>query len=318
MIFTSVRQLREAGVLSMNRRNAEYIMPCNPRSAFPLVDDKVLTKRLAESHGIPTPPLYLVIEHHGEIGGLSAALGDHREFVVKPARGAAGSGIVLIVDRNLEGFVKASGEVITPEDLAYHISGILSGIYSLEGLEDRAIVEGLIHPHPVFATVTYRGVPDIRIVVYRRVPVMAMARLPTRASDGKANIHLGALGAGIDIGTGTTLTAVHRSNVVTHHPDTANAISGIHVPYWKEMLLMAAQAPDMTGLDYLGVDVLIDRDRGPVLLELNARPGLAVQLANRGGLWARLQQVDRAPTDIFATPETRVAWAVQTFTTSRS
>lgn len=318
MIFTSVRQLREAGVLSMNRRNAEYIMPCNPRSAFPLVDDKVLTKRLAESHGIPTPPLYLVIEHHGEIGGLSAALGDHREFVVKPARGAAGSGIVLIVDRNLEGFVKASGEVITPEDLAYHISGILSGIYSLEGLEDRAIVEGLIHPDPVFATVTYRGVPDIRIVVYRRVPVMAMARLPTRASDGKANIHLGALGAGIDIGTGTTLTAVHRSNVVTHHPDTANAISGIHVPYWKEMLLMAAQAPDMTGLDYLGVDVLIDRDRGPVLLELNARPGLAVQLANRGGLWARLQQVDRAPTDIFATPETRVAWAVQTFTTSRS
>ena len=318
MIFTSVRQLREAGVLSMNRRNAEYIMPCNPRSAFPLVDDKVLTKRLAESHGIPTPPLYLVIEHHGEIGGLSAALGDHREFVVKPARGAGGSGIVLIVDRNLEGFVKASGEVITPEDLAYHISGILSGIYSLEGLEDRAIVEGLIHPDPVFAAVTYRGVPDIRIVVYRRVPVMAMARLPTRASDGKANIHLGALGAGIDIGTGTTLTAVHRSNVVTHHPDTANAISGIHVPYWKEMLLMAAQAPDMTGLDYLGVDVLIDRDRGPVLLELNARPGLAVQLANRGGLWARLQQVDRAPTDIFATPETRVAWAVQTFTTSRS
>ncbi|MEE8243052.1 MAG: alpha-L-glutamate ligase-like protein [candidate division NC10 bacterium] len=318
MIFTSVRQLREAGVLSMNRRNAEYIMPCNPRSAFPLVDDKVLTKRLAESHGIPTPPLYLVIEHHGEIGGLSATLGDHREFVVKPARGAAGSGIVLIVDRNLEGFVKASGEVITPEDLAYHISGILSGIYSLEGLEDRAIVEGLIHPDPVFATVTYRGVPDIRIVVYRRVPVMAMARLPTRASDGKANIHLGALGAGIDIGTGTTLTAVHRSNVVTHHPDTAYAISGIHVPYWKEMLLMAAQAPDMTGLDYLGVDVLIDRDRGPVLLELNARPGLAVQIANRGGLWARLQQVDRAPTDIFATPETRVAWAVQTFKTSRS
>ncbi len=318
MIFTSVRQLREAGVLSMNRRNAEYIMPCNPRSAFPLVDDKVLTKRLAESHGIPTPPLYLVVEHHGEIGGLSAALDDYHEFVVKPARGAAGSGIVLIVDRNLEGFVKASGEVITPEDLAYHISGILSGIYSLEGLEDRAIVEGLIHPDPVFATVTYRGVPDIRIVVYRRVPVMAMARLPTRASDGKANIHLGALGAGIDIGTGTTLTAVHRSNVVTHHPDTANAISGIHVPYWKEMLLMAAQAPDMTGLDYLGVDVLIDRDRGPVLLELNARPGLAVQIANRGGLWARLQQVDRAPTDIFATPETRVAWAVQTFTTSRS
>ena len=317
MIFMAFRQLRTAGVLGMNRRNAEYIMRYNPRQAFPLVDDKVLTKRLAESHGLPTPPLYLVIEHHGDIRGLSAALSDRREFVVKPARGAAGSGIVLIVDRNAEGYVKSSGEVITPEDLAYHISGILSGIYSLEGLEDRAIIEGLIHPDPVFAAVTYRGIPDIRIVVYQTVPVMAMVRLPTRASDGKANLHLGALGAGIDIGTGRTLTAVHRSDIVTHHPDTGNAIGGIVVPYWNQMLLMAAQAPDMTGLGYLGVDIIIDRDRGPVLLELNARPGLAVQLANRGGLWARLKQIDKAPPDIFATPETRVAWAMERFTTGR-
>ena len=317
MIFMAFKQLRTAGVLGMNRRNAEYIMRYNPRQAFPLVDDKVLTKRLAESHGLPTPPLYLVIEHHGDIRGLSAALSDRREFVVKPARGAAGSGIVLIVDRNAEGYVKSSGEVITPEDLAYHISGILSGIYSLEGLEDRAIIEGLIHPDPVFAAVTYRGIPDIRIVVYQTVPVMAMVRLPTRASDGKANIHLGALGAGIDIGTGKTLTAVHRSDIVTHHPDTGNAIEGIVVPYWNQMLLMAAQAPDMTGLGYLGVDIIIDRDRGPVLLELNARPGLAVQLANRGGLWARLKQIDKAPPGIFATPETRVAWAMERFTAGR-
>ncbi|MFQ5961122.1 MAG: alpha-L-glutamate ligase-like protein [Candidatus Methylomirabilales bacterium] len=318
MNFATFRQLRRTGVLGMNRRNAEYIMRCNPRQAFPLVDDKVRTKRLAESHGVPTPPLYLVIEHHGDISGLSTALGDLREFVVKPARGAGGSGIVLIVDRNSEGFVKASGHVTTLEDLAYHISGILSGIYSLAGLPDRAIVEGLIHPDPVFATVTYRGVPDIRIVVYRRVPVMAMVRLPTRASDGKANIHRGALGAGIDIGTGTTLTAVHRSDVVTHHPDTGNTVSGIQVPYWERILLMAARAPDMAGLDYVGVDVVIDRDRGPVLLELNARPGLAVQVANRGGLWGRLEQIDKAPPDTFATPETRVAWAEQTFTTSHS
>ncbi len=317
MIFMAFKQLRTAGVLGMNRRNAEYIMRYNPRQAFPLVDDKVLTKRLAESHGLPTPPLYLVIEHHGDIRGLSAALSDRREFVVKPARGAAGSGIVLIVDRNAAGYVKSSGEVITPEDLAYHISGILSGIYSLEGLEDRAIIEGLIHPDPVFAAVTYRGIPDIRIVVYQTVPVMAMVRLPTRASDGKANLHLGAIGAGIDIGTGKTLTAVHRSDIVTHHPDTGNAIEGIMVPYWNQMLLMAAQAPDMTGLGYLGVDIIIDRDRGPVLLELNARPGLAVQLANRGGLWARLKQIDKAPPGIFATPETRVAWAMERFTAGR-
>ena len=303
MIFRSPRQLREDGVLGMNRRNAEYIMRWNPRSAFPLVDDKILTKDLAESHGIPTPPLYIVIEYHGDIAGLIVALGDRREFVVKPARGAAGSGIVLVVDRTPKEFVKPSGEVIAPEDLAYHVSGILSGIYSLEELKDRAIIEALIRPDPVFAAVTYRG-----------VPVMAMVRLPTRASDGKANLHRGALGAGIDIATGVTLTAVHRSNVVTHHPDTGHAVSGILVPYWERMLVMAAKAPDMTGLGYLGVDLVIDRDRGPVLLELNSRPGLAVQLANRAGLYARLRRVDQAPVDISATPTARVAWAMQTFT----
>ncbi|MFQ5691337.1 MAG: alpha-L-glutamate ligase-like protein [Gemmatimonadota bacterium] len=318
MILTAIRQLREASVLGMNRRNAEYIMRCNPRSAFPLVDDKVLTKRLAESHGIPTPPLYLVIEHHGDLAGFGERLGGRQEFVVKPARGAAGSGIVLVTGRTPEGFVKPSGEVIRPEDLAYHVSGILSGIYSLEGLEDKAIIEGLIHPDPVFSAVTYRGVPDIRIVVYRGVPVMAMVRLPTRASDGTANLHRGALGAGIGIATGTTLTAVHRSTMVTHHPDTGNPVSGISVPHWERMLMAAARATEITGLGYLGVDLVIDRDRGPVLLELNARPGLAVQLANRAGLWGRLRRVDEARADILATLETRVAWAMETFVASRT
>ncbi len=313
MTFRSPRQLREDGVLGMNRRNAEYIMRWNPRSAFPLVDDKVLTKHLAESHGIPVPPLYLVIEYHGDIARLIAALGDRREFVVKPARGAGGSGIVLVVDRTPKGFVKPSGEVIAPEDLAYHISGILSGIYSLEGLKDRAVIEALIRPDPVFAAVTYRGVPDIRIVLYRGVPVMAMVRLPTRASDGKANLHRGALGAGIDMATGMTLTAVHRSTIVTHHPDTGHSVTGIRVPHWEQMLVMAARATEMTAMGYLGVDLVIDRDRGPVLLELNSRPGLAVQLANQAGLHARLRRVDQGLAEISATPEARAAWAMQAF-----
>ena len=220
MIFESVRWLQKSGILGMNRRNAEYIMRYNPRSAFPRVDDKFLTKRLAETYQIPTPPLYHVIECHGDIAGFEKAIEDRREFVVKPARGAGGSGIVLITDRLSGGFTKASGEVLSREDLVYHISGILSGIHSLEGLEDRALIEALVFPDPIFASVTYRGVPDIRIVVYRGVPVMAMARLPTRSSDGKANLHRGAIGVGIGIRNGMTLTAVHHSAMVDRHPDT--------------------------------------------------------------------------------------------------
>lgn len=318
MILNPTRWLKDIGILGMNRRNAEYIMRCNPRSAFPLVDDKLLTKRLAEKYEIPTPPLYHVIESHGDIAGLEKALEGQNEFVVKPARGSGGSGIVLITDRMKEGFVKQSGEVISWKELTYHISDILSGIYSLEGLEDRALFEALIHVDPIFSSVTYRGVPDIRIVVYRGVPVMGMVRLPTQASDGKANLHRGAVGVGIDIGKGMTLTAVHHSEIVHHHPDTGNPMNGIQVPHWEKMLLMAARAIDITGLGFLGVDLVIDCERGPLLLELNARPGLQIQIANRTGLHRRLDLIDKAPPDFFTTPEARVAWAIQTFTTPSS
>lgn len=313
MILEPFRRLKQAGVLGMNGRNADYIMRCNPRSSFPLVDDKLLTKKLAESFQMPTPVLYYVVDRYGDVSGFGEALRGICQFAVKPARGSGGSGIVLIQDCTEKGYVTQSGEMISPQNLSYHISDILSGIYSLSGLEDRAIMEALIHPDPVFDAVSYRGVPDIRIVVYRGVPIMSMVRLPTKASDGKANLHRGAIGAGIGLNQGTTVTAVHRSRVIGNHPDTGNPVSGIQVPYWEKMLWIAARSFEMTGLGYIGVDLVMDRDRGPLLLELNARPGLAIQLANRKGLKERLDRVDQAPPEIFATAEARVRWARETF-----
>ena len=318
MIFQALHWLSERGILGMNRRNAEYVMRCNPRSILPLVDDKLLTKDLARKHQIPVPDVYHVVRYHGDIEGLKKALGDRRDFVVKPARGIGGSGVLLLMDRTADGFVTQSGELISWTELTYHVSDILSGIYSLGGLEDQAFMETFVHPDPVFADVTFRGVPDIRIVVYRGVPVMGMVRLPTRHSDGKANLHRGAIGAGIDIGGGTTLAAVHGSQVVTHHPDTGSPVGGIQVPHWERMLGIAARSVDMTGLGFLGVDLVIDWQQGPLLLELNSRPGLQIQVANRTGLRERLELIDRAPSDIFITPESRVHWAREAFAVSES
>jgi len=316
VILKTARRFRDRGLLGINLRNRDYVMRCNPRSCFPLVDDKLKTKSLAKKHQIPTPPLYHVIEHHGDVGRLDRVLETHSSFVVKPSRGTGGSGILLITGRAEEGFVKQDGKVFSWKDLTYHIQDILSGIYSLEGLEDRAFLEGLVHPDPVFAAVTYRGVPDVRVIVYQGVPVMAMVRLPTRASDGKANLHRGAIGVGINMSSGTTLAAVHRSGVVTDHPDTGHPVAGIQVPYWEQMLLMAAKAKEMTGLGFLGVDMVIDQALGPLLLELNARPGLQIQVANQDGLFHRLERVDKAPRALLVTPESRVDWARQTFTLS--
>ncbi len=313
MIWKAARYLEELGILGMNRRNAELILKLNPRSFFPRVDDKVLTKQLAVENDIPTPPLYHIVQYHGDIAGFEEALSGLYQFVVKPARGLGGSGIVLVMDRSIEGFVKPSGEVILQEDLVYHISGILSGIYSLEGLEDRALIEGLVIPDPIFAAITYQGVPDIRIIVYRGIPLMAMARLPTRSSDGKANLHQGAIGVGIDLKSGKTQKGVHHSLVIDRHPDTGSPVSDIPVPHWEKILWMAARSSEMTGLGFLGADLVVDRDQGPLLLELNARPGLAIQIANQDGLYRRLKKIDQAPPEIFETTETKVAWAMETF-----
>ena len=313
MIFRQFLSLRKAGVLGMNRRNAEYIMRLNRRGSFPLVDDKLLTKQLALKHGIPIPPLYHVVSHHGDIAGFESALADRHEFVLKPARGGGGSGIILITNRKDGKFVTQSGRILTRDDIHYHISDILSGIYSLEGLEDKAVIEGLIHPDQVFGKVTYEGVPDVRIIVYRGVPAMAMIRLPTKQSDGKANLHRGAVGVGIDIGRGKTMDGVRRSEAITHHPDTGELLRDIEIPFWEKMLLMAAQSTDMTGLGYLGVDLVIDKKEGPLLLELNARPGLQIQIANRKGLLERLEMIDRAPKEILISLEERVAWSIQNF-----
>jgi alpha-L-glutamate ligase-like protein len=313
MIWKAARYLEDLGILGMNLRNAEYIMRWNPRSAFPNVDDKILTKELAAKNGVPTPPLFHIIEYHGDIVRFEKSVSSHPQFVVKPARGSGGGGIVLITDRSPAGYVKPSGEVMTRDDLVYHISGILSGNYSLEGLEDRVLIEWLVIPDPVFEAVTFQGVPDIRIIVYRGIPLMAMVRLPTKASDGKANLHQGAIGVGIHMADGKTLKGVHGSRVIDRHPDTGNPVSGLHVPHWDQMLRMAVVSSEMTGLGYVGVDIVVDRERGPLLLELNARPGLAIQIANQTGLYGRLRKIDDAPQGVFDSTESKIAWALENF-----
>ena len=122
---------------------------------------------------------------------------------------------------------------------------------------------------------------------------MSMVRLPTRKSDGKANLHKGAIGAGVDIPTGLTLNAVWDNLVIAEHPDTGAPIRGTQIPGWDALLNLAAKCYEITGLGYQGVDIVLDRNKGPLLLELNARPGLNIQIANDAGLLPRLDLVKR-------------------------
>lgn len=303
-------KLRKAGIAGMNWRNAALIAEQNPRRFYPRVDDKLLTKKLAQAAGIPVPALYAEVRTNHDAADMRAILEPLDDFVIKPAHGAGGEGIYVIAGRSGELFRKASGAVVGRDAIAHHVSNILSGMYSLGGRPDTAMIEQRVHFDPLFEKITHQGVPDIRTVVYRGVPIMAMVRLPTRMADGKANLHQGAVGAGVDLATGQLLGGIWRNEPVTHHPDTHQRIPGLQIPQWHELLALAARCYELTGLGYLGVDVVLDADNGPLMLELNARPGLGIQLANRVGLRARVAAVD-AEAPLGATAVQRVAFAVE-------
>jgi len=290
-LLHTARELRRRGVLGINERNAEVTLIHNRRELYPLVDDKVRTKRLALDAGIAVPELYAVIQTEHDARRVGELVRERRDFVVKPAQGSQGDGIVVVTSHAAGRYRVADGSILTEDELAFHVSNVLSGIYSLGGQPDTAIVEYRVRFDPVFESVTHRGVPDVRIIVFFGVPVMAMVRLPTRTSGGRANLHQGAIGAGVDIATGRTLTAVSGTSVVDEHPDTGNRVSGIVIPQWESMLDIAARSYELTGLGYQGIDIVLDRERGPMVLELNARPGLAIQIANRAGLRPRLDAV---------------------------
>ncbi len=75
-----------------------------------------------------------------------------------------------------------------------------------------------------------------------------------------------------------------RRRVLTHHPDSGVAVVGAQVPYWDPVLDAASACGPATGLRYVGADVVVDRDAGPLVLEVNARPGLQIQNVTGVGL----------------------------------
>lgn len=279
------------GILGMNARNILYVKPYNRRSAVRLANNKLKSKEAMRKAGIPVPKVYGIIRNRKELEAFDWS-GLPKSFVLKPNHGGGGEGIKIIYAKKGEGiWISTEGKEITVKDLKDHIMDIFEGFYSMSGVSDIAFFEERIKLSKVFKPYAYRGIPDIRIIVFNTVPVMAMLRLPTKESGGRANLHMGSIGAGIDVATGVTTHAIMRDQIIEKTPDTKLVLRGLKIPYWREALEIAIKCQKVSKVGYIGVDIAIDKERGPVVLEINAHPGLSIQNANLAPLKYRLQKI---------------------------
>lgn len=273
-------------VLGMNRRNLGYVYLYNPRRFLPLADDKVLTKEVLGRAGVPVPVTLGIYRHFFELRRLSEDLAPYEEFVIKPARGRTGGGIVVVAGRSGASWTGISGRVLTIAELRRHITDIIFGVYSLE-LADAALIEERVCQHPEIEDLSPLGLADVRVILFQNRPVLAMVRVPTRKSEGRANLHRGGIGVDLDLESGRTGRALHGRLEVRRHPDTGAVLSGRTVPFWAEVLRISRLAAEAFPLKYIGIDVAI-AETGPVVLEINARPGLEIQNVTGRSLQALL------------------------------
>jgi len=286
-------------ILGINARSADYLA-FNKKSARNKADDKVLTKMMLKKARVPHPRLLGILKNTGDVRDFNwSKLSLAEGFAIKPVQGFGGQGIILIKrPAKEEGkFWTVDDKKVGVEDLKLHAQDIVEGKYSHNNLPDKAMIEERIKIHPKFKKLAVGGAPDVRVIVFNKVPVMAMLRLPTEESSGKANLHQGAIGLGIDIATGITTHGVYKNEPVKYFPDTNKKVNGISIPHWNKILLMAVKTQVVSKLKYLSVDMLIDEEKGPVVLELNDQPGLSIQLANMTGLKRRLERVEGLEVD---------------------
>ncbi|MBI4129265.1 DUF1704 domain-containing protein [Candidatus Peregrinibacteria bacterium] len=280
------------GILGLNARNLLYIRPFNPRKAIALADDKMRTKAFLATRGIPVAKIYARIASRKELRSFDCA-SLSETCVLKPNRGFGGEGILILKGRRGGMFLEQGKNPIPERRLREHIEDILDGRFSIDGRPDTAFFEKLLIPHECFAPFRPAGLPDIRIIVFNLIPVMAMLRIPTAQSGGKANVHLGGIGVGIDLANGTTTHAAQYNSSIPTLPH-GRSVSGIPIPGWHNLLLIASRIQELTNIGYLAVDLTIDAEQGPLLLEVNARAGLMVQVANLAPLRRRLERIKGA------------------------
>lgn len=318
--------MKSSSILGLNARSQLFSYRYNTVLGKKVAGSKLLTEKVLRRAGIPTPQIYARFVKPADILKFDwNSLGS--SFVLKPSKGLGGEGIIVVKKRVKKaetlvpqslaevGWITTQRKKVTVDDLKLHVLDILEGAYSMGNIPDVAFIQEYVGRHKAFRKYAYRGTPDIRIIAFNKVPIMAMLRLPTKESGGRANLHQGAIAVALDIATGITVRALHHDKFIRFKPDTTRKLHGIKVPHWDEILKIAAQTQEAVQLGYVGVDIVLHPEKGPMVLEINSQPGLQIQIANTAGLRKRLERVEDV---LVKTPEHGINLAKALFSASFS
>lgn len=282
------------GVLGMNARNLLYIDVYNQKEKRFFAKDKIAVKKYLGSRDIPIPRTLDIFPPKRGSYTFSDTYWEKFEkkgFVIKPNTGSTGTGITVIVDydREKDRWIRVDGKLLTTNDLSREVVKIWMGMYSNEGKSDTVLIEDRVISHKFIDEVfNPTGLPDIRVVVRNMIPIMAMLRIPTVDSQGKANLDKGAYAIAVDIATGQCLRAYRNGEFV--YKINNYDIRDFVVPFWDDVLYLASKLQKITNIGYLACDFVIT-DSGPIMLEINGRGGLKIQIPNKIGLESRLNLV---------------------------
>lgn len=289
--------VKTSSILGLNARAQLFSYPYNKPLEKKIAGSKLRTKRILKRAEIPVPDIYAKFKNPRDLlnfdwNSLPSS------FALKPNKGLGGEGIIVIkkkagsYSKENPAWITMNRRELAIDDLRLHILDILEGAFSVRNVPDIAFIEEYVGRHKAFRKYAYRGTPDVRVIVFNKVPVMAMLRLPTKESGGRANLHQGAIGVGVDIATGITTKAIWHKKHIRYKPGSQRKLHGIKMPNWTKILKIAVQCQEITKLGYMGADIVLHPEKGPMVLEINYQPGLSIQLANMAGLKKRLERVE--------------------------
>lgn len=296
------------GILWMNQRNNIYVKEFNPDRGIRLANNKEQTKKFLFQRSIPVPKTFLHIKNRQDRFefNFSSLASSHNTFVIKPNNGSKGQGIFIIneirkkkeythpkkinhsptlekirwlkrtlIDYGYE--FRIGDKRINEIQLKKKVGWIFQWLYSSNGKQDTVLIEEKLIPWNGFELFCTHGLADMRIIMFNLVPVIAMLRVPTEQSGGKANLAQWGIGLGIDIVTGK-INSLYRQwqSYTNSFPSEWSQFKNKKIPYRQEILEYSANAQYFVNSWYLGMDRVVTT-KWPKLLEINARAWLEIQ-----------------------------------------